>query len=108
MKTVKWYSSIDWVWLVIVFGIIIIGVSVACSGCAWQGQKDQTFVNNQMTHNAEFWSMRFVWMSSGVEVWDNSPYWQVGGVLAESKTDPNTAKAIVEGAVKGAALFVKP
>jgi hypothetical protein len=40
-------------------------------------------------------------MSSGIELYDRTPYWTAGARIAESKTDPNAVKSVTEGIVEG-------
>lgn len=77
------------------------------AGCSWQGQKYQTYilpdetfvVNNQpvinntdkiLVINDEWWSMRFFWVSNGVEAYTKTDHYKTGSNIAKSYSDPNT------------------
>jgi len=93
---------INVVFWVLMFLIGYFLLFVPLSGCAWQGQKHQAFDHSgKITLNSEWWSMRFLWMSNGIECYTQTPYYTSGAMIERSQTDPNAVKAIVEGVVNG-------
>jgi hypothetical protein len=86
---------------------IIIVIALACSGCAWQGQRHPVLLNNDKVAYAEWWSMRWCWMSSGVELYDWTPYWQAGASMAGTRTDPEAVKATGSAVGTAAGAVVK-
>lgn len=70
-------------------------------GCSLQGQKYQTFADGQMVSNDEWWSMRFLWMSNGIEAYTKTANYETGFDVVESKTDANSVGAVAEGIVRG-------
>ena len=63
---------------------MIVLAAVVLAGCSWQGQKHQTFDNQgQLKQNAEWWSMRFCWMSNGIEAYNVTKYWQTGFLMEQ-------------------------
>ena len=104
----KMKHKINWMMLwppmisLVLWGLLI-WVVVCIVGCSWQGQKHQTFDNTgAKTQSDEFWSMRFLWMSGGVEAYNSTPYWTTGFTAVSSKSDPDSTEAIVQGVVEGA------
>jgi hypothetical protein len=73
-------------------------------GCSWQGQRQ--YSGGEVV--AEWWSMRFCWVSGGVEAYSKTPYWETGAGIKTSKSDPNTVEeleqlmgTILESVIKG-------
>jgi hypothetical protein len=85
----------------------LIGWICSCSGCAWQGQRHPVLLNNDKVAYAEWWSMRWCWMSSGVELYDWTPYWQAGASMAGTRTDPEAVKATGSAVGTAAGAVVK-
>lgn len=80
-------------------------LSLLITGCSWQGQKHQEFDGKDITINSEWWSMRFLWMSGGIESQTETPYYKSGANIKTSVSDANSVKAIVEGTVEGLKVF---
>lgn len=78
------------------------------SGCSWQGQKHYEYdlIAKKNCVKSEWWSMRFCWMSSGVESHTKTDYYESGATLTASRSDPNSISATGEavGTVGGAIL----
>jgi len=78
---------------------VYLGMAIWCAitifllcGCSWQGQKayqDEKLVS-------EWWSMRFCWMSNGIESYTETPYYRSGASIKASQSDPNSIKATGE------------
>lgn len=69
---------------------LILILSILCSSCSWQGQRH---VQTDPNVVSEYWSMRFLWMSGGIELYTKTPYYTSGANIEESKTDPNAIEA---------------
>jgi hypothetical protein len=83
--------------------ITIVLMLAICSGCSWQGH--QHYENGVI--KAKAWSMRCLWVSSGIEMYDETAYWKTGYIIESSKSDANSIKAtgdvagqIINGVVK--------
>ena len=76
--------------------IMLIVALLLVSGCAWQGQR---YTDGDVTD--EWWSMRFCWMSGGVEAYTKSDHYESGAKMAESKSDPNAIGSVVDGVIEG-------
>jgi hypothetical protein len=85
-------------------GICIALILAIClCGCSWQGQKayhDEKLVS-------EWWSMRFCWMSSGIESYTETPYYRSGATMAASQSDPNAIEAAGQAVGAGAGAMLK-
>ena len=63
---------------------------VLLAGCSLQGQRHYA---KDGTPLSEWWSMRFCWMSAGIEAYTKTPYYESGALMASSRSDPNSIKA---------------
>jgi len=84
--------------------IAIVFLLLTFCGCSWQGQK--AYKNGQTV--SEWWSMRFCWVSGGIETYTKTPYYESCAIIKKSQTDPNAieatgtaAGAVVGGIIKG-------
>lgn len=107
-RPINW-GIIFGVCICIVFWFIIGGlIFFGCQGCAWQGQKHITRdpVSGIITLDAEWWSMRFLTWSKGVELYDKTDFWEAGAKIVESRSDSKAIKATGEavGTAGGALL----
>jgi hypothetical protein len=84
--------------LLCVAGAIMWGLTMA--GCSWQGQKhiERDPVTQNITLDNEWWSMRFCWISSGVEAYTKTPYYESGALVRQSKSEPNSVNTLAVGA----------
>jgi hypothetical protein len=74
--------------------LMLVVFAICClSGCSVQTQKDITYKDGKMIHHAEAFSGRLCWMSNGIELYDKTPYWELGANVSASKTDPNSIEA---------------
>jgi hypothetical protein len=89
----------------VIFWMFVVIFTMSLVGCNWCGQKHQRFTDDKLTQNDEFWSMRFLWMSNGIEAYNETLYWKTGFKAETTKTDPNAVKAATEGAVEGLKTF---
>lgn len=76
--------------------IILIALLAILSGCSWQGQRHQEFQQNQLVVNSEWWSMRFLWVSSGVEAYTKTPFFETGSSLEQSQSDKEAIEALAK------------
>jgi hypothetical protein len=77
-------------------------IAILLCGCTWQGQRHHIADERKMVElTSEWWSMRLMWMSNGIECYTSTPYYTSGANIEESKTDPNAVEAVVEGVVEG-------
>jgi hypothetical protein len=103
--------------VIMFFGLFI---ALFCSGCSWQGQKHVEYwtqgkdvvlpANMPLCYKpdawvkvvtSEWWSMRFLWVSNGIECYTKTPYYTSGASIDQSMTDANSVKAATEGTVRG-------
>jgi len=82
--------------------VILLISLLLIAGCSWQGQKYQEFdsITGKVTTNDECWSMRFIWMSGGIELHNKTPHYTIGAEIATSAVDPNTAKEFFKAGVE--------
>jgi hypothetical protein len=106
----KIWDAAEWV-LWAILGVEI-GFIAALSGCAWQGQRHQIVdPNNMVRLNSEWWSMRCLWMSSGIECYTATPYYTSGASVQRSVSDANSIAAAGTAAgnmIGASAGFVLP
>ena len=69
-------------------------------GCSWQGQRH---IQDPNGVRSEWWSMRFLWMSNGIECLTETPYYKSGANIEQSRTDPNATEAVVRGVISASA-----
>lgn len=85
-------------------GTLFMALIFSLSGCSWQGQRHQVVdPNGMITTNSEWWSMRCLWMSNGVECYTKTPYYTSGASVDNSASDANSVGAVAEGVVSGIA-----
>ncbi len=82
-KSMKFYK-------LLIFAVLTIGY--ICSGCSWQGQK--AYHDGKVI--SEWWSMRCLWVSNGIEAYTQTPYYTSGAAVTKSANDPNSVTAATE------------
>jgi len=66
-------------------------IAILLCGCSWQGQRHTVDPNGVVC--SEWWSMRALWMSNGIECYTQTPYYTSGATVKESLTDANAIEA---------------
>jgi hypothetical protein len=66
-------------------------IAILLCGCSWQGQRHTVDPNGVVC--SEWWSMRALWMSNGVECYTETDYYKTGSNITNSQTDPNAIEA---------------
>lgn len=93
---------------VLIFAYIVVLCLLTACGCSWQGQRHIEYAVQAKDiiwpadmplcvkpeawvklRKAEWWSMRLLWVSNGVESYTRTDFWETGFRAAESKSDPN-------------------
>lgn len=79
------------------WAILWLLAAYALSGCSWQGQRHTAQAADGSRTVSEWWSMRCLWVSSGVEAHVKSPYYEAGAQIEQSKTDAKALEALADG-----------
>lgn len=77
--------------------ISIASLLFLCS-CSWQGQKYPVALDTEgKMHYDEWWSMRFLWVSSGIETHTQTDHYITGSNIKSSMSDANSVESISRG-----------
>lgn len=95
-------------------GVLISGVVLFLSamlffvsGCSWQGQKYPVVQADGKVAYDEWWSMRFLWMSGGIESSTETNNYKSGAKIQTSRSDPNSIKAAGAAVGEAGEAFLK-
>ena len=82
--------------------LLVLVLAMLIAGCSLQGQKYPVEINGKVCYD-EWWSMRCMWVSSGVEAYTRTDNYTSGANINESNSDANSIAAAGSVVVKGAA-----